>query len=256
MVLWRQVILLLIPLVVLSWQYAMRQVVLFCALTSVLNMALLSRTTLLEESSPVHFWGIIVVQTIIFLLVGYMIVQLMRVQREQRQRLSEANERLAQYASTLEQLTISRERNRMARELHDVLAHTLSGVAVELEGLRAMLRLDLERANALLNHALHAIREGLSESRRALQELRARPLDDLGLALAVRTLAEAYAGRFDFGIELTIDPDLGDYPSEVEQCVYRIAQEALTKTSPPCAGAPCPAGLETRSRSITTDHPR
>ncbi len=227
-VLWRQIILLLIPLIVLSWQYAMRQVVVFCALTSVLNIALLSRTSLFQELIASSLLGIIVVQTIIFLLVGYMIVKLMNVQREQRQRLSEANARLALYASTLEQLTISRERNRLARELHDVLAHTLSGVAVELEGLRAVLRLDVERANALLSHALQAIREGLSETRRALKELRARPLDDLGMALAVRALAESYAGRFDFGIELSIDPDVGDYPPEVQQCVYRIAQEALT----------------------------
>jgi signal transduction histidine kinase len=213
---------------VLSWQYAMRQVLLFCALTSVLNIALLSRTMLLEEMISSSLLGIIIVQTIIFLLVGYMIVKLMNVQRQQRQRLREANQRLAQYASTLEQLTISRERNRLARELHDVLAHTLSGVAVELEGLRAMLRLDVERANALLSHALQAIREGLSETRRAVKELRAKPLEDLGVALAVRALAEAYAGRFDFRIELNIDPDLGEYGAEVQQCVYRIAQEALT----------------------------
>ena len=226
--LWRQIVLLLIPLVVLSWQYAMRQVVLFCALTSGLNIALLSRTNLSQELIAGSLLGIIVLQTIIFLLVGQMIVKLMNVQREQRQRLTEANRRLAQYASTLEQLTISRERNRLARELHDVLAHTLSGVAVELEGLRAILRLDVERANLLLSHSLHAIREGLSESRRALKELRAKPLDDLGLALAVRNLAESYATRCDFGLELTIAPDLGDYGAEVQQCMYRIAQEALT----------------------------
>jgi signal transduction histidine kinase len=226
-VLWRQVILLLIPLVVVSWQYTMRQVVLFCALTAVLNIALLSRTMGGQEMISFSLLRVIFVQTIIFLLVGQMIVKLMNVQRAQRQRLAEANERLAQYASTLEQLTISRERNRLARELHDVLAHTLSGVAVELEGLRSMLRLDPERANALLNHALQAIREGLTETRRAFKELRARPLEDLGMALAVRALAESYAGRFDFAIEVNIGPDLGDYPAEVQQCVYRIAQEAL-----------------------------
>ena len=226
--LWRQIILLLIPLVVLSWQYAMRQILVFCALTSMLNIALLSRTMVLEEVISSSLLEIIFVQTAIFLLVEYMIVQLMNVQREQRQRLSEANQRLVQYASTLEQLTLSRERNRMARELHDVLAHTLSGVAVELEGLRAMLRLDVERANTLLNHALQAIRDGLSESRRALKDLRARPLEDLGLALAVRALAESYATRCNFALDLSIEDDLGNYAAEIQQCVYRIAQEALT----------------------------
>ena len=230
-VLWRQIILLLIPLVVVSWQYTMRQVILFCVLTTVLNIALLSRSMVFQEMISNSLLSIIFVQTIIFFLVGQMIVKLMTGQREQRQRLTEANARLAQYAATLEQLTISRERIRLARELHDVLAHTLSGVAVELEGLRAMLHRDPERANALLSHALQAIREGLTETRRALKELRAKPLADLGLALAVRTLAESYASRFNVEIKLDIDPDLGDYPAEVQQCVYRIAQEALANVA-------------------------
>lgn len=225
--LWRQIILLLIPLVVVSWQYTMREIVIFCVLTPLLNISLLSRNAVFQGTISWSLVGIVFVQVMIFFLVGQMIVKLMREQRQQRQRLTEANERLALYASTLEQLTISRERNRLARELHDVLAHTMSGVAIELEGLRAMLRLDPERANTLLSHSLQAIRDGLTETRRALKELRAKPLEDIGLALAVRTLAESYASRFNFGIELDIDPNLRDYPVEVQQCVYRIAQEAL-----------------------------
>jgi signal transduction histidine kinase len=154
-----------------------------------------------------------------------------RVQHEQRQRLTDANESLAQHAATLEQLTISRERNRFARELHDVLAHTLSGVAVELEGLRATMQRDSEQATVMLNHSLQAIREGLTETRRALQELRAKPLEDLGLGLAVQTLAESYASRSDFQLELDIDHNLRNYPPEVQQSVYRIAQEALANVA-------------------------
>jgi len=226
-VLWRQIILLLIPLVVVSWQYAIHQVVVFCVLTTVLNIALLAQTSVLQGMNLHELLGIILIQMIIFFLIGHMIVKLMNIQRTQRQHLTEANTRLAQYASALEQLTISRERNRLARELHDVLAHTLSGVAVELEGLRAMLPRDPERANALLSHSLHAIREGLTETRRAVKELRAKPLEDLGLPLAVQALAESYAGRFAFDIALNIDPDVSEYPVEVQQCVYRIVQEAL-----------------------------
>ena len=225
--LWRQIIWLLIPLVVVGWQYSMHQVVLFSVLTATLNVALLARTLPLRELLSSSLLGIVAVQIAIFLIVGNMIASLMRVQGEQRQRLTEAHARLAQSAATHEQLTISRERNRLARELHDVLAHTLSGVAVELGGARAMLRLDPERADGLLSQSLRAIREGLSETRRALQALRAQPLEDLGLALAVRTLAESYAGRLDIQIDLRIDPDVGEYPVEVQQCVYRIAQEAL-----------------------------
>ena len=232
-VLWQQIIVLFIPLIVISWQYEMPQVILFSGLTGILNIAQLTTANgaLTQGSLSGSFLGILFVELIAFLLVGHMIVSLVKVQREQRQSLTQANQRLAQYASTVEQLTISRERNRLARELHDVLAHTLSGVAVELEGLRAMLGRDPERSKELLNNSLQAVREGLTETRRALEELRAQPLEDLGLALAVRSLAESYASRDDFQVELGIDNDLGDYPADVQQCIYRIAQEALANVA-------------------------
>jgi len=230
--LWQQTILLFIPLIVVSWRYSIQQVILFCGLTSALNLALLFSSTALIGRDPLRsLLGILFVQVVAFLLVGHMIVYLMNIQRGQRRRLTEANERLAQHASIVEQLTITRERNRLARELHDVLAHTLSGVAVELEGLRATMHRDPEQATSLLDHSLQAIREGLTETRRTLQELRAKPLEDLGLALAVRTLAESYAERADVHIELDIDQDLGDIPAEVQQSVYRIAQEALANVA-------------------------
>lgn len=236
--LWRQIFMLCIPLVVVSWQYSLRQVLWFCALTTVLTLALLSMAIGFRETLLSPLMVVVGIQLIIFLLVGYITVRLLNTQREQWQRLAEANARLAeanvrlaQQAAALEQLAISRERNRMARELHDILAHTLSGVAIELEGMRSLLSRDPDRAQALLGNSLKAIREGLSETRRALLELRAKPLEDLGLALAVRSLAESFAGRFDVQIEQDIDDDLGDYPIEVQQCVYRIAEEALANVA-------------------------
>ena len=226
---WQQIILLIIPLIVVSWQYSLHEVMVFCILTIGLNISLLLSKIVLTEAVLLRpLLGIIFIQMVAFLLVGHMIANLVKVQREQRQRLTDANKRLAQHASTVEQLTISRERNRVARELHDVLAHTLSGVAVELEGLRAMLGRDTEQANALLSHSLQATREGLTESRRALQELRAKPLEDLGLALAIKSLVESIVDRVGYKIEAIVDNDLGDLSVEVEQCIYRIAQEALT----------------------------
>ncbi|MBK8903532.1 MAG: sensor histidine kinase [Anaerolineaceae bacterium] len=230
-VLWRQIVLLLIPLVIVSWQYSIHKVVLFCGVTAVMNLTLLSQTVTFQEMISSSLLGIIAAQLVIYLLIGHMLVDMMKTQRAQRQHLTEANTRLAQYTATLEQLTVSRERNRLARELHDILAHTLSGVAVELEGVRSMLHLDLERASTLLNHSLQDIRAGLTETRRALKDLRAKPLEDLGLALAVQALAESYANQYDFYIDLSIEHDFNDTPVDVQQCVYRITQEALANVA-------------------------
>lgn len=229
--LWRQILFLGILLCVVSWQYSMRQVVLFSVFVTVMNILLLSQALGFLEWISSSLIILLLIQLILYVIIGLIVVRVMQTQREQWRQLAEANARLAQHALTVEQLTISRERNRLARELHDVLAHTLSGVAVELEGLRATMRRDPEQATALLDHSLRAIREGLTETRRSLQELRAKPLEDLGLALAIRTLAESYAHRSDFRLELDIDHDLGNLSAEVEQSVYRIAQEALANVA-------------------------
>jgi signal transduction histidine kinase len=147
--------------------------------------------------------------------------------RRERQALQEANQKLERYVGTLEQLTVSRERNRVARELHDTLAHTLSGVAVQLEAVNSLWTSDRKQARQILAHSLEAIRDGLTETRRAIQSLRAAPLEDLGLCRALRDYAEAAAGRAGFRLDLDIPLALEGLPAEVEQCFYRIGQEAV-----------------------------
>lgn len=176
------------------------------------------------------FWGwlvITLIQTVIFLAVGFSISYLMSRLRRQQQSLEEANIRLTHYASTLEQLATTRERNRLARELHDTLAHTLSGLSVQLETLKAYWDVDPGAARSILDKSLAAARSGLKETRRALQALRASPLDDLGLALAVTTLAKEAAERANLALELAITDGIPALSPDVEQRVYRVAQEAI-----------------------------
>jgi signal transduction histidine kinase len=138
---------------------------------------------------------------------------------------------LTHYSSTLEDLTISRERNRMARELHDTLAHTLSALSVQLETVKAYWDVDPAAAQQTLDKSLAATRSGLQETRRALKSLRASPLDDLGLALALRKMAEEAAARASLKLDLSLPEQLPALSSDVEQCVYRVAQEAIANAA-------------------------
>jgi signal transduction histidine kinase len=156
---------------------------------------------------------------------------LMRSQRRQATVLDDRNRKLAQYASMAEHLAITRERNRLARELHDTLAHSLSAVAVQIEAAEALSEVDAAAGQKVLGQALATTRSGLTEARRALHALRASPLDDLGLPLAVRDLAESVAARAGLKLELQIGAHLESLALEVEQCVYRVAQEALTNVT-------------------------
>jgi signal transduction histidine kinase len=98
---------------------------------------------------------------------------------------------------------------------------------VELEAVSALWNTNPVQARALLEQSLAATRAGLTETRRALQALRSTPLEDYGLALAVRQEAESVAARADLSLDLDIPKRMENLPPDVEQCVYRIAQEAL-----------------------------
>jgi signal transduction histidine kinase len=224
-------LLLIFPLLLTSWQYRFRWVVLLSLGTAFADLMLASLTAWHVELESSHFVRVVFMRMLAFLAVGYIVTRLMKAQREQRQTLREANVKLANYAATLEQLTISRERNRLARELHDTLAHTLSGVAVQLEAVKSLWDADPEQTHALLEQSLTATRSGLTETRRALGALHATPLEDLGLALAVRNLAETIAERSGLRLDLRIQENLSHLSASLEQGIYRVAQEALENTA-------------------------
>jgi signal transduction histidine kinase len=228
---WQMVPILMVPLVLVSWQYKMRGAFIFTGLVTLLDAVLVVVTgQSLPISSAVStyaIFGILSSRVMLFLVVGALITQIMRAQRRQRQELSDANLRLLNYASTLEQLAVSRERNRLARELHDTLAHTLSATSVQLEAVRVLWDSDPAQARSLLEQTLTGTREGLTETRRALQALRASPLEDLGLSLALRSLAQAAAERAGFALEVDLPEHLNDLPYATALTLYRTTQEAL-----------------------------
>ncbi|MBK9093327.1 MAG: hypothetical protein IPM84_11205 [Anaerolineae bacterium] len=93
--------------------------------------------------------------------------------------------------------------------LHDTLSHTLSSLAVQLEAVDSVWTEAPDQAHSLLIKSIANTRGGLAESRRALHALRASPLEDLGLGLALRNLAESAAKRA--GLALT-----ADLPKQIE----------------------------------------
>jgi len=219
--------LLLVPLILAAWQYTFGWVLLLGLSTALLEFLLLSSSA---DLSLVELrWSTVglVGRTLLVLFVSYTVSNLVHSQRGQRHELAEANRKLVRYAATLEQLTISQERNRLARELHDTLAHALSGLAVQLDAIAALWDSMPPRARHMLDRALSITRLGLSETRRSLQALRATPLEDLGLLLAIRELAESAASRGGLELDLDLAESLGSLAPEVEQCYYRVAQESL-----------------------------
>jgi signal transduction histidine kinase len=228
---WGLVILLLVPLILVSWQYDLRAVIAYIAGTAIFELIFTVPTAARIEIDVPAVIGVVFVRSLLFLLIGSIIVHLMREQREQREALARANAELARHATTIEQLATSRERNRLARELHDTLAHTLSGLAVQLEAIVSIGENDPKGIKGMLEQSLKTTREGLQEARRAIQALRASPLEDLGLSLALRNLAESTAARANLTLDLLLPNHLEDFDPVIEQGVYRIAEQAVANVA-------------------------
>ncbi|WP_442803921.1 sensor histidine kinase, partial [Streptomyces luteogriseus] len=139
------------------------------------------------------------------------------------------------------------ERARIAREIHDVLAHSLSAQLVHLEAARLLIERggEREQIHERVVAAREMARAGLSETRQALSALRGdlTPLEDF-LKELVGT-----AG----GAEITVTGDRRALSTEASQAVRRAAQEALTNVRKHAPGAKVRLRLDYRPHEVTLD---
>ena len=150
--------------------------------------------------------------------------------RASRRGMQQAQETVAELEATREAHATAvqlRERARLAREMHDVLAHSLSALTVQLEGARLLARSrdsDPEVTDAIeRSHGL--ARAGLEEARRAIEALRG---DDMPGPDRLPALADAFREQTDVDCDLAFDGEPRELSSEARLAVYRTAQEALT----------------------------
>jgi len=143
--------------------------------------------------------------------------------------LEVAHHQLQEYADQVEELTISQERQRMARELHDTLAQGLAGLILQLEAADSHLDTDnAERAQAVVQQAMQRARTTLHDARRAIQALRPVALEQGNLVDALGHEVDRFSAARGIDTTLKVEGSPVDLAPEVAQGVLRIVQESLT----------------------------
>jgi signal transduction histidine kinase len=119
------------------------------------------------------------------------------------------------------------ERGRIASELHDVLAHTLSGAAIQLQGARKLAERQQASAEvrASIDRAGELVRDGLANARQAVGALRG---EDLRGAGQLESLVESFKADMNAEVTLTIEGRSRALSADADLALYRGAQEALT----------------------------
>jgi PAS domain S-box-containing protein len=128
-----------------------------------------------------------------------------------------------------EEASILEERNRMAREIHDTLAQSFTGILAQVGAANQVLTDDVEAAQAHLDLIKELARTGLTEARRSVVALRPQLLEEGNLQSALhRLIAQTRAAAMDTTLYYEIEGAVYALPTEVENNLLRMGQEALT----------------------------
>lgn len=141
--------------------------------------------------------------------------------------LAEANRKLREYAVEAEELAATRERNRLAREIHDSLGHYLTVVNMQIEAARAVQAVDAARSRDALDKAQSLTQEGLREIRRSVAALRASPLENQPLTAAIQQIVDDSRAS-GLRVEMETAGSTRALSAAAELTLYRAAQEGLT----------------------------
>ena len=133
------------------------------------------------------------------------------------------------------------ERARIAREIHDVLAHSLGALGIQIQVARSMLHKDIDQAGEVLATAQQLAAEGLVETRRAVHALRAGtlPLDE-----ELARVTETYTQRYHVGVSFGTGGVPAALPPDATVALLRIAQEALVNAAKHASGQPVTIRLD------------
>ena len=144
--------------------------------------------------------------------------------------LQEANRQLEEYAKESVRMTETKERNRLAREIHDTLGHALTGIITGIEACTALMDVAPEATKVQLNAIAEVARQGVTDVRRSVKALRPDALEKLDLQKAILQIVDEMSMATSAKIDYQCRTRLSGFNDDEEDIIYRIVQESITNS--------------------------
>ena len=172
------------------------------------------------------------IYVVFFYAAGFLLTAVFGTALRQTEIARRKNEDLLEELKTtqhqLQDLAVTKERNRMAREMHDSLGHRLTVSIVQLEGAQRLIPTDPERAARMVGTMRDEMKEALAELRRTVSALRAPIPVDQSLDSVLSTLSQSFQQSTGIPTHITVSPGFPELPEAYRLAFYRMAQEGLT----------------------------
>ncbi|MHB8493700.1 MAG: sensor histidine kinase [Casimicrobiaceae bacterium] len=147
---------------------------------------------------------------------------------------AELDQRVAARTREIERLgesaryaAVVRERLKIARDLHDTLAHSMMAMLTEIRVLKRLSATDPGALAGELTRAEETAHQGLIEARAAITQMRFNPVRDAGLASALADFVKVFVERTGIAVDYTSDAQAGAFADERAETLFRIAEEAM-----------------------------
>lgn len=139
-----------------------------------------------------------------------------------------ANEQLKEYSKITEKMGETRERNRLAREIHDTLGHTLTGILAGLDACLTTIDISPQETKKQLEMIAGVTRQGINEVRRSVNKLRPDALERLNLESAIRKMIMEVESVSNTRITFVSEVVPLKFDADEEDAIYRVIQESIT----------------------------
>lgn len=150
--------------------------------------------------------------------------------RISEEKLKDAYARLEQYSNTIEEITILRERNRISREIHDTVGHTLSTLIIQLQSLHYIIKADTNEADKIVSDMVSYTKTGLEDVRRAVRELSPTTFDNKNGIFALKELIHNFEVNSKIKIGCIFSKNQYELTSDQSFTLYRVFQEAFNNS--------------------------
>lgn len=170
----------------------------------------------------------------LFLFISYIVIMFLNQMSERKrimklyQELEVKNEQLIAYANELEAATQLKERNRLAREIHDTLGHSLTGITTGIDACVMLMDVAPEATKQQLKAIAEVARQGIKDVRRSINALRPDALEHINLKHALEQMVEETSRSTGVEIRFICPLELKIFTKDEEDIIYRIVQESIT----------------------------
>ena len=170
--------------------------------------------------------------TFICICLGYVIYILNRAHTVQSKlnSMQKANDELKSYAAISEKIAQEHERKRIARDIHDTVGHTLTGVAAGIDAAMVLIDIDPKAAKTQLQKISAAIKQGIKEVRQVLNQLRPDALKSYTLASALNKMLKEYSDISHIKINFNYAWGDVDFQKTTENIIFRVIEETVTNS--------------------------